>query len=198
LYIGQKLPKLKKVHNFWQYESQGKLITEFLSSLDKITPSVEDTSIANLRYPTQGPPELTISDDHATDDRFMDAGNAGLLDIDFISYGFLENEQKEQKGLPLSVILNTVKRIFPKEYDQVDFGHSLTALDYLRDMELTRRSKLRRAAERLEITLQTWRSVLADNPDALRWIELVQKYELIIEEGYARIFVDVRIWVSQE
>jgi hypothetical protein len=26
----------------------------------------------------------------------------------------------------------------------------------------------------------------------------VQKYELIIEEGYANIFIDIRIWVSQE
>lgn len=193
--IGQKLPALKKIHNFWQYETQGKLITEFLSSLDKITPSTEDTTIANLRNPTWGPPELKVDPNHAADDRFMDAGNAALLDIDFASYGIPEDTKK---GLPLVVILSTVRRIFPKDYDKADFGHALTALDYLRDLELTRRTKLRRAAERLEITVLTWKSVLAANPDALRWIELVQKYELIVEEGYAIVFVDLRIWVSQE
>jgi hypothetical protein len=123
----------------------------------------------------------------------MDLGNEALLDIDFASFGIPD---KSQKRLPILVILNTVRRVFPQKYENVDFGHALTALDYLRDLEFTRRDKLRHAAERLNITLRSWKSILADNPDALRWIELVQKYELIIEEGYANIFIDIRIWVS--
>jgi hypothetical protein len=125
----------------------------------------------------------------------MDLGNEALLDIDFASFGIPD---KSQKRLPILVILNTVRRVFPQKYENVDFGHALTALDYLRDLEFTRRDKLRHATDRLNISLRSWKSVLADNPDALRWIELVQKYELIIEEGYANIFIDIRIWVSQE
>lgn len=193
LCTGQKCPTLKNVHNYWNYEGQGKLITEFFSSLDKITPTSGDITIAKLGNPPEGPPEPKANPDNAAADRFMDLGNDELLAAEFASFGLPD---KTRKGLPVVVILNTVKRILQQDYKKVDFGHALTALDYLRDLELTRRAKLRNAAERLNITLQTWRAVLADNPDALRWIELVQKYELIIEEGYANIFIDIRIWVS--
>jgi hypothetical protein len=125
----------------------------------------------------------------------MDPGNDVLLAEEYAKYA---GSDQSRNGLPPAVILNTVKRILQKDYNKVDFSNALTALDYLRDLELTRRAKLRTAAVRLNITLQTWRAVLADNPDALKWIELIQKYELIIEEGYAKIFIDLRIWVSSD
>lgn len=125
----------------------------------------------------------------------MDHGNESLLDIDFVKLS--EDTRQSQKGLPAAFILSTCKRIFQKEYEDVEFGQALTALDYLRDLEITRRATLRSAAARLRITRDTWKAVLAENADALKWVELVQKYELMIEEGYAAIFVDIRIWVSQ-
>jgi hypothetical protein len=125
----------------------------------------------------------------------MDTGNETLLDINFATLGV---PIKVQKRIPALHVLNFVRKAFPEKYEKVQFEHGLTALDYLRDLEFTRRDKLRQAAERLDITLETWKSVLADYPDALKWIELVQKYELIIEEGYANIFIDLRIWVSQQ
>jgi hypothetical protein len=124
----------------------------------------------------------------------MDHGNESLLDIDFAK--FSDDSRQSQKGLPAAFILSTCKRIFQKEYEDVEFGQALTALDYLRDLEITRRAALRSAAARLRITRDTWKAVLAENADALKWVELVQKYEFMIEEGYAAIFVDIRIWVT--
>jgi hypothetical protein len=191
---GQKLPTLKNVHKWWAYESQGQLITKFFSSLDKITPSIDDTPIAYLRNPPTGPSEQRIDPDRCPYDRFMDPGNESLLDIDFTKDS--KDTRQSQKGLPSAFIASTCRRIFPKEYEKVDFGQALTALDYLRDLESTRRATLRNTAARLGITRGTWRTVLAENPDALKWVELVQKYELMIEQGYAAIFIDIRIWVS--
>ncbi|KAE9369318.1 hypothetical protein N431DRAFT_510857, partial [Stipitochalara longipes BDJ] len=188
---GQKLPELRTVQRYWDSNTQGRLISEFFSSLNKITPSVDDTTIAKLRNPTEGPADPKASTDNAPGDRFMDVGNEALLDIDFTSLGV---PIKAQKRIPALQVLNFVRKAFPEKYENVQFEHGLTALDYLRDLEFTRREKLRKAAERLNITLDTWKSVLAHHPDAFKWIELVQKYELLIEEGYANIFIDLRIW----
>ncbi len=189
------MPTLKNINDYWNYDPKGKLINEFFSSLDPITPSTDDVAIEKLRIPKEGPPEPNVNPDNAPRDRFMDLGNDELLAEEYANYA---GADQSRYGLPVVVILNTVKRILQKDYNKVEFSNALTALDYLRDLELTRRAKLRTAAERLDITLQTWRAVLADNPDALKWIELIQKYELVIEEGYAKIFIDLRLWVSSD
>ncbi|PMD16726.1 hypothetical protein NA56DRAFT_545259, partial [Hyaloscypha hepaticicola] len=188
---GQRIPVLRDLDKYWNYDPKGKLINEFFSSLDPITPATDDVAIEKLRIPTEGPPEPNVNPYNAPGDRFMDPGNDALLAEEYAKYA---GSDQNRNGLPVVVILNTVERILQKDYNKVDFSNALTALDYLRDLELTRRAKLRTAAERLGITLETWRAVLTDNPDALKWIELIQKYELIIEEGYANIFIDLRIW----
>jgi len=123
----------------------------------------------------------------------MDIGNKDLLDFDF---SIMDVPIKAQKRIPVVQILGFVRMAFPERFEDAKFEHGLTALDYLRDLEFTRREKMRKAAEQLHINLDTWKSILAAYPDALRWVGIVQKYELIIEEGYAAIFIDLRIWVS--
>jgi len=140
------------------------MLIEFLTSLEKITPSIDDTQITQLQYPPCGPLE-DFDPTHAPEDRFMDAGNDLLLDIDF-TQGFPDDERAKGQGLPPSFIIDFVVRGFMVEYNEVDFAQALTAIDYLRDLELTRRKDLRDAAKRLCITEYNWRDVLKDNLEA--------------------------------
>jgi hypothetical protein len=120
----------------------------------------------------------------------MDPGNDRLLDIDLLLLPDLQPE------LPPHVAKRfCLKDAFRSDYADVEWIHALTALDYLRGYESTRRAKLRRAAKNLGITMENWRDVLSDDPDAKNWVEQVQEQELRIESFYANIFIDLRIWV---
>jgi len=197
------------------------MIIEFLTSLEKITPSTDDTQITDLQYPPCGPVE-DFDPTHAPGDRFMDAGNDLLLDIDF-TQGFPDDERAKGQGLPPSFIIDFVVRSLMVEYNEVDFAQALTAIDYLRDLELTRRKDLRDAAKRLCITKYNWRDVLTDNREARyvyfflmlsstysvllkmssklitiscrKWVQKVESEESATEQWYANIFIGLRIWV---
>jgi hypothetical protein len=189
---GQKLPTLKQAQRYWQYGQQGKLLTSFLSSQEKITPSLNDATIQELQSPPCGLP-ASVDPDHHPSDRFMDKGNEFLLDIDFSA---IDQGRRQSEGLPPSFVqklcLNT---IFAEEYEESDFVQALTGLDYIRDLEVTRRASLREAAQRLGITKENWREVLAEDPDAKQWVENMQALELDVATYYATIYVDLRIWV---
>lgn len=123
----------------------------------------------------------------------MDKGNEFLLDIDLLS---IEQGRRKSDGLPHWFVKGLcLKSIFHEEYKECDFTQALTGLDYLRDIEVTRRVSLREAALRLGITKENWRDVLAEDPDAKQWMENMQALELDVALYYATIFVDLRIWV---
>jgi hypothetical protein len=124
----------------------------------------------------------------------MDPNNEDLLDIDFATE--LPETRSKSHGLPPSFVEQFCLKVFSLEYEHVDFNQALTAIDYLRDFEYSRRQSLRAAAKRIGITKENWRDVLKDYPDVVNWVEEVQDTELNIEEWYASAFVDLRIWVS--
>jgi hypothetical protein len=189
---GQKLPSLKQAHQWWQYGEQGKLIIQFLTTQEEITLSSEDTAIEKLKNPPCDLKEF-INPDHHPKDRFIDRGNDLLLDIDFTSIG---NSRRQSEGLPPSFIQKIcLNNIFAEDYGEADFTQALHGLDYIRDIEVTRRAALREAAQRLEITKENWREVLAEDPDAKQWVENMQGLEVDISTYYATIFIDLRIWV---
>lgn len=191
---GQKLPTLSQAHEWWHYGAQGKLIIQFLSSQQKITPSLENTSIEDLKNPACGPKE-SINPDHDLRDRFMDQGNDLLLDIDFAD---VPEGQQQIKGLPPYFVQNLcLKTIFAERYEGANFSLALQGLDYIRDLEATRRDSLREAAQRLGITKEDWREVLHEDPDAKQWIINMQALEIDIAAYYAAIFVDLRVWVRR-
>lgn len=105
-------------------------------------------------------------------------------------------DRRQTRGLPPNFVRNLCLKVFSNEYKDVDFGQALTSLDYLRDLELSRRTALREAAERLNIREDSWKSVLQEEPEAYAWVSSVQLQELEIENYYAAIFVDLRIWVQ--
>lgn len=169
------------------------MIIQFLSSQEKITPSLEDTSIEDLKNPSCGPKE-SINPDNDSRDRFMDQGNDLLFDIDF-SAG---SRSKSQIGsLPPSFVQKLcLNNIFMEQYEKADFSLALQGLDYIRNLEANRRNSLREAAQRLGITKDTWREVLYQDFDAKQWVMNMQALEVDIAAYYAAIFVDLRVWVS--
>ncbi|KAG9229977.1 hypothetical protein BJ875DRAFT_357085, partial [Amylocarpus encephaloides] len=178
---GQQLPTLKQANQWWQYEPNGKLVIEFLTSLQKGSAQKGESTTAK-------PDELS---DLCEFDKFMDANHQLLFDIDMGP----DKVGRRIEGLPTRFIENIcLNKVFKQNYDDVDFNQALTCLDYLRDLECTRRNSLREAALTLGISKENWRNVLAEEPEAYRWVSMVQKQELAIESSYAAVFIDLRIW----
>jgi len=156
---------------------------------------LDDTRLEDIQLPRCGPIE-NINPDHAPADRFMDGNNERLLDFSFPQLNDLYGG-RESKGLPPDFVGNLcLNRIFTEPWEDADLTHALTGLDYLTNLECTRRTALREAAQRLRINEDNWRSVLADNNEARAWICLIQEQEDIIELCYSCLWVDLRIWVS--
>ncbi|KAL3419733.1 hypothetical protein PVAG01_08231 [Phlyctema vagabunda] len=185
---GQKLPTLKEVHKWWAYDPKGKLIIEFLTSLPPTdAPPAEPAPI----------PEPTLQEDRREmrQDRLLDAGNEQLFDINKLIKSPTQDRRQSQ-GMPRGFISNfCLSKVFTASYNNVDFSQALTAIDYLRDLECTRRSALREAAQRLGIEKGNWRDVLAHDPVAKKWVEDAQVEEQITEGFYASLFMSLRIWV---
>lgn len=153
---------------------------------------MDDTPVEKLKNPSCGQAEA-LNTDHHPCDRFMDEGNAMLLDQVFMAE---ERKRLQSAGLPPSFVQRfCLEDVFTADYDDADFSQALAGLDYIRDLEVTRRASLREAAQRLGITKENWREVLAADPDAYSWVENMQALEVDISTYYAMIFIDLRIWV---
>lgn len=158
---------------------------------------------ADIRNPPGARAEPDFDPTHCPYDRFMDRGNETLLKIGFAHIA--NNSQKSAgleppggpRGLPPHFIRKyCVEQVFIKDFGEVNFDHALTALDYIRDLEFTRRDTLRETAENFGINERNWRNVLGGNPNALAWVEQTQGNELRIETLYSNLFIDLRIWVG--
>jgi len=186
---------LNDVHHFWSFDPKGKLVIEFLSSLPKITPSLDETRIENIQLPRDGPVE-NINPQHTPADRFMDGNNDRLLNFSFPSLNDLYGV-RESKGLPPDFVGNyCFNRIFTETWEEADLTHALTGLDYLTNLECTRRTALQEVAQRLRINEDTWQSVLADNSEATTWMLRMRKQEDQIDLCYSSLWIDLRVWVS--
>ena len=126
----------------------------------------------------------------------MDANNERLIDFSFPPLNDLYCV-KESKGLPPSFVSNfCLNRTFTEPWEDADLTHALTGIDYLTNLEFTRRTALREAAQRLRINEDTWQSVLADNSEATTWVLRMQKEEDEISLCYSSLWTDLRVWVS--
>lgn len=104
-------------------------------------------------------------------------------------------DKRYGEGLPFNIIYTVCNEAFAPSYTNANFSHALTAMDYLRDLEFTRRNALQQAAKRLYIKEDNWRLILSSDPDAYTWVKATEDNELKIERVYASLFFDTRIWV---
>lgn len=124
----------------------------------------------------------------------MDPGNEDLLKVKLN----VSPARRASQGLPPEVVRKLLlSNMFRANFEDVDFQQALAGLDYLRDIEETRRCSQREATAKLKITADNWREVLCESPDAMAWVERVLNEETTIEGYYARISVNLRIWVGK-
>lgn len=103
----------------------------------------------------------------------------------------------QPSSLPPSFITTFVRRCFPAELDQVDFPQALTALDYLKDLEVRRRRDVVAALTKLGIAREdlSERERLAKNyPGVMKWIEDIEDKERKVESLYTQVYIGVRRW----
>ncbi|CAG8954984.1 hypothetical protein HYFRA_00008673, partial [Hymenoscyphus fraxineus] len=208
---GQQLPSLKQAHKWWQYEPKGKLIIQFLASLP---PSETRSEAPPVKEPKENSRKLERisevteineellnnvgSPENSEFDEFMDSNHDLLFDVNLAedpSSIHRSSMGRRTSGFPTHFIRNVcLNKVFLEDYSKADFTQALTCLDYLRDLECTRRTALREAALRLGINKNNWKAILNEEPEAYRWVSSVQKQELEIESSFAACYVDLRIW----
>jgi hypothetical protein len=100
-------------------------------------------------------------------------------------------------SLPPSFITTFVRRCFPPELEQVDFPQALTALDYLKDLEVRRRREVVVALDKLGIQREdiASRDKLAKKyPGCLQWVVGTEDKERKIEQLYTQVYLGLRRW----
>lgn len=100
-------------------------------------------------------------------------------------------------SLPPSFITSFVRRCFSAELAHVDFPQSLTALDYLKDLETRRRNEIIAALTYLGVDAEQIadRGLLkSKNSSVYRWIEEMDRKELKVEALYSHVYLGLRRW----
>jgi hypothetical protein len=102
-------------------------------------------------------------------------------------------------SLPPGFVTSFLRRCFPQELDQVDFPQALTALDYLKDLEIRRRREVVAALDRLGVDRADFgaRNILGRKyPGVLRWVISIEEKERKVEALYTQVFLGLRRWVG--
>ena len=102
-------------------------------------------------------------------------------------------------SLPAAFITSFVRRCFTADLCQVDFTQSLTALDYLKDLETRRKRDLSHAMQRLGIDRaaldQTEDDLSATQPRLAGWVREMGVKERKMEALYTQMYIGLRRWV---
>jgi hypothetical protein len=91
-----------------------------------------------------------------------------------------------------------VHRCFSNELDRVDFPQALTALDYLKDLEVRRRREVVAALDKLGIDRSdiAHRDNLAKKyPGVLSWVLATEEKERKVEALYTQVYIGLRRWI---
>ena len=131
-----------------------------------------------------------------TEDQQIRSTAAAQLRANLMSY--VAQLPSQPSSLPPSFVTGFVRRCFPPELDQVDFPQSLTALDYLKDLEVRRRREVVAALERLGVDrgdLGQKEMLGKKYPGVLRWIVGMEDKERKVEALYTQVYIGLRRWV---
>jgi hypothetical protein len=113
----------------------------------------------------------------------------------------LQSLPTQPSSLPPAFIVNFVNRCFHASLQLVDFPQALTALDYLRDLEIRRRKEMAAAFERVHVHKETYEAdmaIMAEKfPGIALWVRNVEGKNKKAESYYAQLWLGLRRWVSQ-
>lgn len=92
-----------------------------------------------------------------------------------------------------------VRRCFTPEIHWVDFPQSLTALDYLRDLEARRRKEVNAALVRLGVSRERMGAdadaMKGRYPSAAAWLSELEVKEKRADSLYTQLYIALRRWV---
>ena len=100
-------------------------------------------------------------------------------------------------SLPPAFITSFVRQTFGPDLEQVDFMQALTAMDYLRDLDIRRRREVLAALDRLGVDrndLGQKDKLVKKYPGVVRWIVDIEEKERKVEAIYTNVYVGLRRW----
>ena len=110
----------------------------------------------------------------------------------------ISQQPSQPASLPPSFVTSFVRRCFPMDLDAVDFPQALTALDYLKDLEVRRRREVVAALNRLggdKNDFHQKEKLGKKYPGVLRWIVSIEDKERRVEALYTQVYLGLRRWV---
>jgi hypothetical protein len=109
----------------------------------------------------------------------------------------LSQLSKAPTSLPPSFLNGFIRKTFKQDLTLVDFPQSLTALDYLRDLDSRRRREIVSAVERLGIRRDAHGQPEIDDESGAvsKWLIALQAKEKKSEEIYSFCYIGLRRWV---
>ena len=110
----------------------------------------------------------------------------------------ISSQPSQPASLPPSFVTSFVRRVFPADLELVDFPQALTALDYLKDLEVRRRREVVAALDRLGVDrndLHEKEKLGKKYPGVLRWIVDLEEKERRVEALYTQVYLGLRRWV---
>ena len=81
----------------------------------------------------------------------------------------------------------------------VDFTQALTALDYLGNLDNTRRKELARALQRLGLdksVVDDRNGIISADPRVSEWVKDMQEKEKKVQAYYTQVYIGLRRWVG--
>lgn len=85
--------------------------------------------------------------------------------------------------------------LFPENHEQVNSTNVLTGLDYMQDLEYTRKGVLYQTMVELGLDQRNWRTIIRSQPEILDWLEKRQDEESRIQALKDRFFIRIRVKV---
>ena len=111
----------------------------------------------------------------------------------------ISKQRSQPCYLPPTFITNFLRKCFPYELELVDFPQALTALDYLKDLDVRRKRELAASLQRLGVKKESFQH----NTEGLgirdariaTFVNNQLEGERKIESYYARLYVAIRRWI---
>jgi len=100
-------------------------------------------------------------------------------------------------SLPPSFVTSFVRRCFPPELDRIDFPQALTAMDYLKDLEVRRRREVVAGLDKLGIDrgdIAHQNKLARKYPGVLKWVMAIEEKERMVEALYTQVYIGLRRW----
>jgi hypothetical protein len=165
-------------------------------TLNSATPSQPPSPTLPVPPQTPGNAFLRVQNPTADEQQNMSTATAAAqLRANLMSH--IAQLPSQPSSLPPSFVISFVRKCFPKDLDQVDFPQALTAMDYLKDLEVRRRREVVAALDRLGVDIGRKDVLGKKYPGVLRWVLAVEENERVIEALYSQVYIGLRRWVRR-